>query len=315
MQYAEAIIIGGGPAGSSCADNLKKAGMEVLVLDKAAFPRQKVCAGWVTPHVWKYIDTDPKDYPHALTHFDSFQISIKKLHFKLKTNQYAIRRIEFDNWLLQKSGVKVENHEVKHIHPKNDGFVIDETFECKYLVGSGGTHCPVNKSLFEPEDPRTKSALVVALEEEFIYPDRDNDCYLWFLQNGLPGYSWYVPKPNGYVNIGIGGMESSLKSEGKNLRYHWELLIKQIETMGLIKDHQFKPVGHSYYLHKRKRNIRIGNAILAGDAAGFATNDMGEGIGAAVLSGKLAAESIINGGVYSPKDIPSYSFWSIVFDR
>jgi len=49
MTTCDVLIVGGGPAGSSCAWRLAKAGLDVLVLDRARFPRDKVCAGWVTP--------------------------------------------------------------------------------------------------------------------------------------------------------------------------------------------------------------------------------------------------------------------------
>jgi len=45
----------------------------------------------------------------------------------------------------------------------------------------------------------------VPQEEEFRYDHTNQDCQLWFLENHLPGYSWYVPKANGYVNVGVGG--------------------------------------------------------------------------------------------------------------
>ena len=58
MIEADAIIIGGGPAGSTCAWKLQQAGMDVVVVDKSDFPRDKVCAGWITPAVIEELQID-----------------------------------------------------------------------------------------------------------------------------------------------------------------------------------------------------------------------------------------------------------------
>ena len=63
METCDALIVGGGPAGSSCAWKLQQHGMAVTVLDKALFPRDKVCAGWITPAVVASLEFDLDDYP------------------------------------------------------------------------------------------------------------------------------------------------------------------------------------------------------------------------------------------------------------
>src|SRR6185503_10456118 len=62
MRSCEVLIVGGGPGGSSCASRLVRAGVDVLVMDRSRFPRQKVCAGWVTPPVFASLDVDLDDY-------------------------------------------------------------------------------------------------------------------------------------------------------------------------------------------------------------------------------------------------------------
>src|SRR5512146_2272705 len=100
MQTAEVIIVGGGPAGAACAWRLKQNNVDCLVIDQHPFPRFKPCAGWITPQVVKDLDLHSADYPHSFTTFDALHVSIRGLHFKLRTRQHAIRRYEFDNWLL-----------------------------------------------------------------------------------------------------------------------------------------------------------------------------------------------------------------------
>ena len=62
MLTTDVIIVGGGPAGSTCAWKLRDAGLDVVVVDKAAFPRDKVCAGWLTRQVVSELELDPGDY-------------------------------------------------------------------------------------------------------------------------------------------------------------------------------------------------------------------------------------------------------------
>jgi flavin-dependent dehydrogenase len=308
----DVLIIGGGPAGAACALRLKKKGVDCVILDKQPFPRFKPCAGWITPGLFRDLDMEPADYTGGLTTFRSFVVSVRGFRFRLPVKQYAIRRYEFDEWLLQRADVPFYVHTVKTIERAGDGYEIDGTYFGKYLIGAGGTHCPVYQALFKSISPRFPEALIVAQEEEFPYPVTDERCHLWFFDRGFPGYAWYVPKAGGYLNVGIGGKAAALKAGGETLRSHWMHLIQKLDALGLVRDHAFKPGGHYYYLRQKQGRVRTDNAFLVGDAAALATPDMGEGIRPAIQSGLLAAEAIIQGGEYSPASIPEYSWPSLL---
>ncbi len=312
MKTTEVLIVGGGPAGSSCAWQLKKRGVDFILLDKAGFPRFKPCAGWVTPQVLHDSEITPDTYPGGITHFTSFQVSIKDLRFTLRTNQYAIRRFELDDWLLQRVSANFVHHEVRSIRHDQGHYVVDDEYSAKYLVGAGGTHCPVSREFFKGSTAERDGSLIVAMEEEFSCEYSDPRCYLWFLQNGLPGYAWYVPKANGFINVGVGGSERKLKGNGDTLKRHWSLLVNKLDAMHLIAPREYKPYGHSYFLRGRNKNIRNENAFVVGDAAGLATIDMGEGIGPAIQSGIRVAEAISSNVEYSLKSIPRHSFPSLL---
>lgn len=309
------LIVGGGPAGAACALKLKQNGVDCLILDKQPFPRFKPCAGWITPELFRDLDMDPADYPGGLTIFRSFAVSVRGFKFKLPVKQYAIRRYEFDEWLLQRADVPFYVHTVKTIERAANGYEIDGIYSGKYLIGAGGARCPVYQTLFQSISPRPSGALIVAQEEEFPYSAPDGRCHLWFFDRGFPGYAWYVPKADGYVNVGIGGKAGKLKAKGETLKNHWVRLVRKLDALGLVRDHAFKPRGHYYYLRQKHAKARRDNAFLVGDAAALATLDMGEGIRPAIQSGLLAAEAIIRGGDYSPASIPAYSWPSLLLRR
>jgi menaquinone-9 beta-reductase len=312
MIQTKVLIIGAGPAGAACAGHLKQNGVDCLVLDMHPFPRFKPCAGWITPEVWQLLQTKPQEYPYGLTHFSSFQVSVKGIRFRLKTNQYAIRRYEFDAWLLEKYQIEPITHTVRKIRPLDKGFIVDDTYICQYLIGAGGTNCPVRRFVEEESQTPPRKKLILAMEDEFQFPVTDHRCHLWFFENGLPGYSWYVPKANGYINVGVGGSAARLNAKGDSIKRQWQHLIDHLASSGFVTERQYQPRGYSYYLREKVPMIRQGNALLIGDAAGLATNDMGEGIGPAIQSGILAASAIVENKPYAIQSIPRFSLPSLI---
>lgn len=307
MNSAEVIIIGGGPAGASCAWRLAQHGVDTLVLDAQTFPRLKLCAGWVTPKVLNDLQLDPALYPQRFNTFDKLIVHLFGLTFQLKTTQHSIRRFEFDDWLLKRSAVPVIQHNVRDIKQDTNGFVIDDQYRAKYLIGAGGTKCPVYRTLFRDVNPRAREQQTVTLEHEFAYDYRDPNCHLWFFRKWMPGYSWYVPKANGYLNIGIGAMAQVLKNRNDDIWRHWEIFINDLAKAGLVTDVTLQPKGYSYYLRDRVDTVRLGNAFIIGDAVGLATIDMAEGIGPAIQSGLRAADAIVQNKEYDLRSIEKCS--------
>jgi flavin-dependent dehydrogenase len=317
MEYYETIIVGGGPAGSSCAWQLKKHGREVLILDKQTFPRLKLCAGWITSKVMENLELTPDEYPHSILKVKT-KMYMAPFPFSLgswptRSTDYSIRRIEFDRWLLERSQALVKTHRVRSIEKREDHYVIDGKYQCNYLVGAGGTGCPVRRILFPNQ--RVKEDEIVTLEKEWKYPQRDDTAYIFFCEHGLKGYSWYVPKGNGYLNIGLGGFSSYFKKSATNIHTHFQWFLENLIKRGLLDQQtaqQLKVQGHAYYLFTKGGEVKKNNCFLIGDSAGLATIDMGEGIGPAIESGLLAANEILGESQYVREKITWMSlkpFW------
>jgi menaquinone-9 beta-reductase len=306
VRTCDVLIVGGGPAGSAAARKLRRRGADVLVLDKETFPRLKLCAGWITPEVVRDLEMDIASYPHRFLTFDRLHIHLKGLHFKVPSVQHSIRRFEFDAWLLERSDAPVVQHTVRNIRAEAGGYVIDDEFRCRYLIGAGGTRCPVYRTLFRELNPRVTELQTVTLEHEIEYDWQDPACHLWFFEKGLPGYAWYVPKQNGWLNVGIGGMAERMKANGGDIKHHWSRFIGTLDR-SLAPGARYEPTGYSYFLRGQVDVVRRDDAFITGDAAGLATRDMAEGIGPAIRSGLRAADSILDGVPYRLDDVTGAS--------
>lgn len=307
MHDFDVIIVGGGPAGAACARELLRQGVNAAILDKADFPRLKLCAGWITPEVFKDLKYSANDYPRGIICIKKIYFHISGIKFPLKTRQYSIRRVEFDDWLLKKSRAQVFKQRVKKIEKEKNRFIVDEKFRAKFIVGAGGNNCPVARNLFKNRADKSMDREIVALEKEFKTDYSSKDCHLWFFENKLPGYSWFVPKAGGYLNIGIGGKLDKLNRKNISINEHWNYFINRLKNRGKIPDAKIKPKGYVYSLNKKFSACHKENAFITGDALGLATLDMGEGIGPAVKSGILVAKAIISGKEYNPDTISKFS--------
>ncbi len=312
MRHVETIIVGGGPAGSTAARRLKSHGHDVLILDKAAFPREKLCGGWVTAQALEDLETTPGEYPHGIIKLD-LRSHIRGIPFAVRAcptpgDNFSIRRVEFDRWLLERSGAEVLKHEVKSIRTETDRYILDQQISCRNLIGAGGTLCPVRRLLFP--DNRRRFRQVVTLEREFAYPSRDDLCHLYFLHHGTKGYAWYVPKADGFVNIGIGAKANYYKSEGFNIHDEFRRFLQRLvreKRLDASTADNLKSTGHPYYLYSQHGEIKRENCYLIGDSAGLATVDMGEGIGPAIESALMAANEILKRETYTRDGISIFT--------
>src|SRR6202008_4612440 len=121
--------------------------------------------------------------------------------------------------------------------------------------------------------------------------------HLWFCEQGLPGYSWHVPKESGGLKVGIGGFAERIKSAGQDIKTHWAHFAARLGG-GLTRGAHYDPAGYSYFLGGRVDAVRRDNAFITGGAPGLASRGLGGGSGPAIRSGLRAAEAILRGAPY-----------------
>jgi len=305
MDACDVIIIGGGPAGSTCAWQLKKAGLDVIVLDKAKFPRHKVCAGWVTPAVLTSLEVDVSDYAknniiQPITSFITGLIGGKEIRTEYDTVvSYGIKRSEFDHYLLKRAAVRTdENVSFENIERDGKHWVINGKYRAALIIGAGGHFCPIARYLGAKLG--TKEAAVKAQEVEFLMTeDQKANCSvsaftpeLYFCPD-LAGYGWIFRKGD-YLNIGL-GRQDIVNQPSAGLSKHVKQFVDDLVSKGKIPaDITEKYLGHAYLLYgETPRKIVDDGILLIGDAAGLAYPESGEGIRPAIESGLLAAQVII----------------------
>jgi flavin-dependent dehydrogenase len=172
MIRCDALVVGGGPGGSTCARVLHQHGWNVIVADRARFPRDKVCAGWLTPEVFPLLELDPEEYRHTGLTFQTIRCVSHRRdreaapgHPYSRVVSYAIRRCEFDHFLLQRSGARVmEGFAVETMRRAGGVWIVNETIETPVVIGAGGHFCPVARFMRVGGDT---AAPVVAKEAEF----------------------------------------------------------------------------------------------------------------------------------------------------
>jgi flavin-dependent dehydrogenase len=314
VEHCEVLIVGGGPAGSACARALVAAGFDVCVMDKANFPRDKVCGGWIIPQVVEETGLDLEEYGRGrtlqpITGFAIGLVGGPTRHVDYgRAVSHAIRRCEFDDYLLRRSGARLRLGEaVEKIERVSDGWRINGDLHARVLVGAGGHGCPVARELGRGAPVADLIAgeeveYALTAEERASCPVASDSPALYFCRD-LRGYAWVVRKGD-YVNIGLGRLG------GRGLREHVRDFWSDLERAGIVSGParvRFK--GHAYLTYpSSQRGPVTDGALLIGDALGLADERSGEGIRCAIESGLLAARSIVAAqGDYRADRLASYA--------
>jgi flavin-dependent dehydrogenase len=301
-------IIGAGPAGITTALFLAKFGIRCTLLDKATFPRDKVCGesydGYIY-HVLKKIDDSLVEKIISITQksFD-YQLVLPNgvklvVNFpKTITPRFLAKRIDFDNALVdyarnqQKIDFK-ENYELIDFF-KNDSnafklnFQNGEALDCDLVVWS----CGANQKIF-PKKQTQKSQEYVFLRGYYKtkFPHGLGKVTIKILNKKCKMCFVICPVSDNEMNVELGVKQSDIISKSLNVKDIFNQLCKEDD---LLKDAilESKLVGTSMFLGDKERKFFDDNQIFIGDVAGSVNPITGYGVGHAMVQGMITAEII-----------------------
>lgn len=314
MDSCDVLIVGGGPAGSTCAWRLRDAGLDVALVDKEPFPRDKVCGGWVTPAVFHTLGVSLDDYRtgrvlQPVTRFLTSIIGGPTLETSYSEPvSYGIWRREFDQFLLDRAAVRVlEPRQIRALHRDRKCWLVNNEIRAKLVVGAGGHFCPVARYLgSRPSMEHSIHAQEAEWEMDIRNADmcsvRGNTPELFF-NSDMRGYGWCFRKGR-RLNVGFGRLnEHHLSKHATEFRDY----LQNRRCINTMMPASFR--GHAYLLRSTATRPCIADGLmLVGDAAGLAFSASGEGILPAVESGILAADVILAAnGEYDERTLSPYA--------
>lgn len=304
-------IVGAGPAGAAAAITAARAGLEVVVVDKATFPRDKTCGDGLT--VWalrqlEHLGWDPSTAPSYRT-VDAAWVgspSRRLVEFALPAGPGAfaavVRRTELDAALVdlaRASGAEVlEGASCVGATPTGDGVRLmlsgDRTVDARVVIGADGMWSSLRQHLGGPSGYLGDWHAFRQYVRD-VGPLAAERLYAWFEPDFLPGYAWSFPLGDGGANVGFGILRSSTWRVGAMKTLWPELLARPHLRAVLGPDATPEGPHRAWPIPCRLGAVpaSIGRALFVGDAVAAADPLTGEGIGQALATGSWAAEAIL----------------------
>jgi geranylgeranyl reductase family protein len=283
VAFYDAIVVGAGPAGSTCAYRLASAGVSVLLLDKARFPRDKPCGGGVTIRALEQLPFGIDPVVEGVVDRFELRLGHRRGFSRAAPAPLALmtQRRRLDAYLVEHAvAAGAELREGVRVSEVREDGVGDDT--ARVVIGADGANGVTARSL----GLRTDREHGVALEGNLANEDVEAERYArrLVLEFGtVPGgYGWVFPKGD-HVNFGVGGWED----EGPRLRQH---LARLCEAHGVDAAALTEVRGHRLPLRHQGSALAAGRVALVGDAAGLVDPLSGDGLYEAFLSSRLAAE-------------------------
>lgn len=288
MNY-DLIVIGGGPGGSTAAREAAAAGARVLLLDRAAFPRAKPCGGGVNVRAARLLPFDLAPVTERTITAVRFSMQMRGGFTRRYPGAltYLTQRSRLDHFLVEHAvaaGVELREREAVRSIDLNGRVTVRTrggVYTGSALIGADGAN-GVTAKLTGLDGARD---LAVALEGNIPFPNGVPEQWADTLAlnlGGIPGgYGWAFPKGD-HINVGVGGwkyLAGGFRGHLDRLTRYYGFRPEQIEGLA----------GHHLPVRRRNAPIARGRVMLVGDAAGLVDPFSGEGIYAAVASGRMAA--------------------------
>ncbi|AYA38855.1 geranylgeranyl reductase family protein [Hymenobacter oligotrophus] len=323
MRHADICILGAGPAGATAALHLANAGHRVTVLDKATFPRDKVCGDALSGKVLMELRRIDEALPAKLAAWpgqipswgiDFFAPNGQRLSvpFRPRYNPdteapagHVARRVDFDHLLVDElrqrpevellEGIAVADHRLgadgrwQLLDAANQPIITARLL----LVANGAQSAFARQIGGHALEPAHHCAGLRVYYRGVRQLHPHNFIELHFLPDFLPGYLWIFPLPDGAANVGVGMLTQEVSRKRVNLRERLhELLTTHPKLRERFADATPEgPVrGFGLPLGSKRRSLSGNGYLLLGDAGSLIDPFTGEGIGHAMISGRHAAD-------------------------
>jgi geranylgeranyl reductase family protein len=318
MIQTDLCIVGAGPAGATAALHLAKAGIPSVLIDKAVFPRDKICGDALSgkvvaeldrldPTLRQRLNADPAAVGSGGIVFVAPGGRPVRVPFQAGTAEnppgFLMRRLDFDALLVdavrQQPLIDLrENEELVRTEHTDDGWQLTTAsstrIQTRLLLVANGAQSAFSRQVAGLEkEPAHFSAGLRAYYQGVRGLDPDGFIELHFLKPFLPGYFWIFPMADGYANVGVELLNSEVARRRVNLKAE---LLRLIQTHPTFRE-RFAEArlvgdirGFGLPLGSRPRIISGNHYLLLGDAAHLIDPFTGEGISNAMISGRWAAE-------------------------
>jgi menaquinone-9 beta-reductase len=295
--HYDVAIVGAGPAGASAALAARRAGARVLLLDRAAFPRDKACGDGIAPHVLDVLRG------LGVTGVEAGFAPIPALRLvgpggaevvrPVARPAYTIPRTVFDARLVDAAvaaGAELVRHTVKTIEIRPGSVVLDGTTAAKTLIGADGAYSLVRRELGQPANPDGHRAIAIRGYAPATGPVEQHIVTSSGAQ--WPAYAWSFPIGDGRANIGYGEVLRGAPVSRRHLLDRLAALLPHVATRSAIDLR-----AHHLPLSTFRPLPGRGRVLLAGDAMSLINPFTGEGIFYGVLSGALAGTAAAKAGL------------------